>query len=315
MSFEESQEHFLQQVALSHTGSPDTQEAYRHDTDLFLRWLKDKDITSFADVSREDINAYLNDLRKGRLTGRPLGNSSMARHLSSLRSFYKYLNQYEDVKVNPVKAFHAGTNRRKLPEYLTFDQMERLLNVFDLTDPIELRDRCMIETMYACGLRVSECASLRVDHLDLNNASLTVLGKESKERQVPIYPRCVQLLKIYLEQVRWQLAAKCEKDSGIVFLNQRGKPISARYIQNVCARAGEKAGLLVHVHPHMIRHSFATHLLDNGADLRTVQELLGHASLSTTQIYTHVTQDRLSRVVEQAHPHSLTNEKKKKSGK
>lgn len=309
MPFEDSVEGFLKETALSHTGSADTQEAYRHDLSQFIQYLKDHDITSFEDVDRRDINSFITKLRKGDKEHKPLGNASLARHLSSLRSFYRYLNRVEGVKNNPMQDFHVGNNRRKLPEYLTFDQMERLLNVFDLSDPKEVRDRAMIETMYACGLRVSECAGLRTDHLYLNEGFLSVIGKESKERQVPIYPRCVQLLRVYMEQVRGQLLGSHE-DPGTVFLNQRGGRISSRYIQQVCEEAGVRAGLLMHVHPHMIRHSFATHLLDNGADLRAVQELLGHASLSTTQIYTHVTQDRLSQVVEKAHPLSLTNEKK-----
>jgi tyrosine recombinase XerC len=309
MPFEESLENFLKHIALTHTGSADTQDAYRRDLTRFLTFLKDRKITDFNEVKRSDISDYITSLRRGDQENQPLGDASVARHLSSLRSFYRYLNQYEGVETNPVRDFHVGRSRRKLPEYLTFDQMERLLNVFDLSDPAEVRDRCMIETMYACGLRVSECAGLRKDHLNLREGYLSVIGKESKERQVPIYPRCVQLLRVYLEQVRPQLVKEGE-DTPILFLSQRGRPISSRYIQKVCETAGERAGLMVHVHPHMIRHSFATHLLDNGADLRSVQELLGHASLSTTQIYTHVTQDRLARVIEEAHPHSLRNEKK-----
>jgi len=311
MSFEDTLEGFLDQVSLAHTGSVDTRESYHHDLSRFLAYLEENSIPSFDAVTRKDINDYITELRRGTGTGKPLSDASIARHLSAMRSFYRYLNQTQGVRTNPLKGFHTKTVRRKLPEYLTFDQMERLLNSFNLSDPVELRDRCMLETIYACGLRVSECAGLRMDHLNLNDACLSVVGKESKERQVPIYPRCVQLLRIYLEQVRGQLLDG-RKDPGTVFLNQRGKTISSRYIQNVCEKAGEKAGLLMHVHPHMIRHSFATHLLDNGADLRTVQELLGHASLSTTQIYTHVTQDRLAEVVEKAHPMSLTNEKKAK---
>ncbi len=204
--------------------------------------------------------------------------------------------------------FHGGSPRRKLPEFMTFDQMETLLNSFDLSEPTEIRDRCMIEVMYACGLRVSECAGLKIMNINLKDGFLSVIGKESKERMVPFYPRCGQLIQLYLNEVR-PLWMEKMPEHGILFVNQHGHPISSRTIQQVVEDSGVKAGIPFHLHPHMIRHSFATHLLDNGADLRVVQELLGHENLSTTQIYTHVTQDRLRKVVDQAHPHSHQKQK------
>lgn len=301
--FEKSLDRFLEQVALSHTGSPDTQDAYRRDVERFLQYLRDHEISSFEDVTKEEISDYITELREGDIGGTPLSNASFARNLSSLKSFWKYLNRSEGIKTNPVRMFHGGNPRRKLPEFLTFDQMETMLNSFDLNDPVDVRNRCIIETMYACGLRVSECAGLKIMDINLKERYLTVLGKESKERMIPFYPRCGQLISLYLESSRPVFMKKSE-EHGILFVNQKGKPITSRSIQNICEKAGEEAGLSIHVHPHMIRHSFATHLLDNGADLRVVQELLGHENLSTTQIYTHVTQDRLQKVVDEAHPHS-----------
>lgn len=303
MNFDSSLQGFLNHVRLSRTGSADTEDAYRRDVKRFLDYLEEQKIQSFEDVGRDTVSDYITRLRSGQIGGRPLSNSSFARSLSSLRSFYRYLNKYEGVKNNPVRMFHSGTSRRKLPEFLTFDQMETLLNSFDLSSPQDLRDRCIIETMYACGLRVSECASVRMDRINLSERFLTVIGKESKERMIPFYPRCAQLIQKYEEEGRPQLM-KDTPEHGFLFVSKNGHPITSRSIEMICADSGVKAGLSIHVHPHMIRHSFATHLLDNGADLRVVQELLGHENLSTTQIYTHVTADRLKTVVAKAHPHS-----------
>ncbi len=306
-SFERSLDRFLDHIRLSRTGSSDTEDAYRRDIERFLEYLRDNRISSFEKVGKEDISDYVMKLRSGEIGGVPLSNSSYARALSSLKSFYRYLNRSEGVSANPVRMFKGVSSRRKLPEFLTFEQMETLLDWFDLDDPAQIRDRCMIEVMYACGLRVSECASLLLDKINLNERYLIVLGKESKERMIPFYPRCEQLIRLYLEESR-PLFMAGQEEHGFLFVNRRGKPISARSIQMLCEKSGEAAGLAVHVHPHMIRHSFATHLLDNGADLRIVQELLGHENLSTTQIYTHVTQDRLQKAVDLAHPHSRRNQ-------
>jgi site-specific recombinase XerD len=257
-------------------------------------------------VDKAVISDYVMRLRSGDFGKQPLSNASYARNLSSLRSFFRYLNKYEGVENNPVRQFKGSVPRRKLPDFLTFDQMETLLKSFDLSKPADIRDRCIIEVMYACGLRVSECASLQVSKIHLSERYLSVIGKESKERMVPFYPRCAQLIELYLKEARPVFMAD-QEEHGYLFVNRRGRPITSRSIQNLCEKSGEAAGLPVHVHPHMIRHSFATHLLDNGADLRIVQELLGHENLSTTQIYTHVTQDKLARVVDLAHPHSKRN--------
>ena len=298
-----SLDRFLNYIKLSRTGSKDTDDAYRRDIERFITYLEDRGIDNFDNVTKEIFSEYITRLRSGDIGGTPLSNSSYARNLSSIKSFYKYLNRSESVKNNPVRLFKGVASRRKLPEFLTFEQMDTMLNSFDLSKPAELRDRAMMEVMYACGLRVSECAGLEINKINLKESFLSVIGKESKERMIPFYPRCRKVLELYINEAR-PILLKDKVDPGILFLNQQGKPISSRSIQNICEKRGEMANLNIHVHPHMIRHSFATHLLDNGADLRVVQELLGHENLTTTQIYTHVTQDRLQRVVDEAHPHS-----------
>ena len=299
--FDEVLERFLHHVQISRTGSKDTQDAYRRDVERFLGYLEDEKIRSLEKVDKAVISDYVMRLRSGDFGKQPLSNSSYARNLSSLRSFFRYLNKYEGIQNNPVRQFKGSVPRRKLPDFLTFDQMETLLGSFDLSKPADIRDRCIIEVMYACGLRVSECASLQISKIHLAERYLSVIGKESKERMVPFYGRCAKLIELYLKEARPQFKKEA---TDILFLNQKGKPLSTRSIQDICANRGEAAGLTVHVHPHMIRHSFATHLLDNGADLRIVQELLGHENLSTTQIYTHVTSDRLRAAVDKAHPHA-----------
>ena len=298
-----SLDRFLNYIKLSRTGSKDTEDAYRRDIERFISYLESEGIDNFENVSKEIFSDYVTKLRNGDIGGTPLGNSSYARNLSSLKSFYKYLNRSENIENNPIRLFKGVTSRRKLPEFLTFEQMEDMLNSFDLSKPVDVRDRAIIEVMYACGLRVSECAKLEIAKINLKESFLSVIGKESKERMIPFYPRCRKVLELYINEAR-PILLKDKVDPGILFLNQQGKPISSRSIQNICEKRGEMANLNIHVHPHMIRHSFATHLLDNGADLRVVQELLGHENLTTTQIYTHVTQDRLQRVVDEAHPHS-----------
>ena len=301
---------FLDAMALKRTGSKDTQDAYRRDLSRFLSWLQVESITSLNDVTTADIAAYRSLLRKGKIGGKPLSNASYDRNLSALKSFYRYACRSLDIMNNPVARFHGAKIGRHLPEYLSFDQMEAVLDTFDLTDPVGVRNRAMIEVMYACGLRVSECATLKIEDLHFEQNCLIVLGKESKERMVPFYPRCRQLLEHYM-QIDRPTIMKQQMEHGIVFVNQKGKPISTRAIQQIVEKAGEDAGIGIHLHPHMIRHSFATHLINNGADLRVVQELLGHEHLSTTQIYTHVDEAHLRKVVEMAHPYAGKNKDKK----
>ena len=207
MSFEDSLEGFLQYMKTARTGSADTQDAYHRDVERFLQYLEEQGVSSLEEVTKEQVNAYITALRSGKIGGQPLSNSSYNRNLSALRSFYRYLNKYEHVANNPVRMFRGVRNGRRLPEYLTFDQMEQLLNSFDLTDPVQIRDRSILEVMYACGLRVSECASLKVSALNLQERYLTVVGKESKERMVPFYARCGQLLDLYLQAARPQFEA------------------------------------------------------------------------------------------------------------
>ena len=294
-------EDFVEFIVARRSGSPATADSYGRDLERFAAYLAEKKITDFGQVDKAVMFDYVTLLRSGKITRGKISDSSFSRMLSTLRSFYHYLIRYKGVKVNPTRGLRAPKLNRTIPEFLTFDQMMTLFDSFDLNDPAALRNRVILETMYACGLRVSEVCSLTLAELDLNERILTVTGKGDKQRIVPFYKRLRTLLTRYLRDSR---ALYLKEEHGFVFVSQRGAPITPRAVQLILAQAGQDAGLNQPLHPHMLRHSFATHLLDNGVDLRTVQELLGHSSLSTTQIYTHVTVDRLKQSVDAAHPHS-----------
>lgn len=298
---------FVEFIVARRSGSPATADSYGRDLERFAAYLAEKKITDFGQVDKAVMFDYVTLLRSGKITRGKISDSSFSRMLSTLRSFYHYLIRYKGVKVNPTRGLRAPKLNRTIPEFLTFDQMMALFDSFDLNDPAALRNRAILETMYACGLRVSEVCSLTLAELDLNERILTVTGKGDKQRIVPFYKRLRTLLTRYLRDSR---ALYLKEEHGFVFVSQRGAPITPRAVQLILAQAGQDAGLNQPLHPHILRHSFATHLLDNGVDLRTVQELLGHSSLSTTQIYTHVTVDRLKQSVDAAHPHSKSVLKK-----
>lgn len=298
---------FVEFIVARRSGSPATADSYGRDLERFAAYLAEKKITDFGQVDKAVMLDYVTLLRSGKITRGKISDSSFSRMLSTLRSFYHYLIRYKGVKVNPTRGLRAPKLNRTIPEFLTFDQMMTLFDSFDLNDPAALRNRAILETMYACGLRVSEVCSLTLAELDLNERILTVTGKGDKQRIVPFYKRLRTLLTRYLRDSR---ALYLKEEHGFVFVSQRGAPITPRAVQLILAQAGQDAGLNQPLHPHILRHSFATHLLDNGVDLRTVQELLGHSSLSTTQIYTHVTVDRLKQSVDAAHPHSKSVLKK-----
>ncbi len=283
------------------SGSDKTSDSYRRDIERFIHFLEEENITSFRDVDKDVVFDYINLLRSGKISRGKISNATYARNLSALRSFYRYLCERHICEDNPFLLFRKVHVEKHLPDVLTFDQVDQLLNVFDLDDPLQVRNRCILETIYACGLRISECCDLLVDQIDHESMILRVIGKGNKERIVPYYPRLEELFDLYMKMYRNEYAYE---GFPYLFVSQRHGKISPRSVQLLLENARIKAGLAIDVHPHMLRHSFATHLLDNGADLRTVQELLGHAHLSTTQLYTHLTYDRLKDAVRSAHPHA-----------
>lgn len=290
---------FLQYMDSLNSGSVHTRAAYQRDIREFISFLQEEGIEELQDADRIIVMNYIASLREKPGVSGEMKNSTIARKLSSLRSFYRYLNEYVGITQNPFLYFKTPRRAKRIPEFLFYDEMDTFLSSFDLDTPDGLRDRAMFELMYACGLRVSEAASLRLYDIDLHDRILTIHGKGNKQRIVPFYALAGELLEHYLQEVRPQWM---KEEHDVVFINQRGKGLTTRGIQYRMQLAADTCSLSVHVHPHMFRHSFATHLLDNGADLRVVQELLGHASLSTTQVYVHVTQERLKQAYTHAHP-------------
>lgn len=299
MNYDEIIHDFLMDLSLRKTGSKDTLDAYRRDIQRFCLFLKENHIPSFHQVDKALASAYIYELKNGKYSRKAISNATYSRNLSTLRTFFRYLQQHDGVPQNPFQSFHVQNQNRPLPEFLTYDQIEDILNQFDLSQPKEFRNRVLIELLYACGLRLSECLQLKCSDVFLDQRYIIVMGKGSKQRMVPFYASFQVILKQYLQTFRPLLIAQ---DSEYVFAGLKGKPISSRSVQLMVEQAAIKANIPFHVHPHMFRHSFASHLLDNGADLRIVQELLGHEQLATTQIYTHVSQDTLMQVIKTSHP-------------
>lgn len=297
--FENDLQRFLDYHQSMNTGSIHTLDAYRRDIYEYYDFLMQEGIEDLEDVDRNIVMNFISSLRMKDGQYGTLKNSTIARKLSSLRSFYRYLNEYIGIKNNPFLYMKSPKQGRRIPEFLFLDEMELFLNSFDEHDDAAIRDKAMFEIMYACGLRVSEVVNLRFDDIDFHDQILRILGKGDKERIVPFYQRAGDQIQYYAQHVRSKWV---RKEHGYVFVNQRGEKMTTRGVQYRMQQQANRCDLHVHIHPHMFRHSFATHLLDNGADLRLVQELLGHASLSTTQIYVHVSKERLKNAYFAAHP-------------
>lgn len=285
-------ENFLLQMSLTHSQSEYTQLNYQLDLKKFQNYCLREGINHFEEVDRSFVLNYIAYLR----VECGLKTSSIARHLSCLRSFYHFLREIKAMEKDPFVKVSVGKISQKIPEFLYEEEMAALLDSIPLDTPVHLRNRALFELMYASGLRVSEAKDLQLSDVDLEEQILRIRGKGSKERIVPFHDEAKEILEMYLKVRRMF----CDEKVTEVFVNQKGKPLTSRGIQYLLDKVALESGLMMHVHPHMFRHSFATHLLDNGADLRVVQELLGHQNLSTTQIYTHISQKKLIETYNQA---------------
>ncbi len=276
--------------------SANTLEAYRRDILDFLSFLNDKKL-ALPDVRKGELSSYLQTLY-ARLSAR-----SVARKIVSLRSFYRYLLLDRHVTEDPTENLDSPRTWRSLPKYLTLPEVDRLLQQPDIEVPLGLRDRTMLEVLYATGLRVTELVRLRTAEVNVEVGLLRTQGKGSKERLVPIGDSAVGFIRRYLADARPQLLRK-RLNSPFLFVTRQGKPMSRQYFWMMIVKYGKQAAIGKPLTPHVLRHSFATHLLERGADLRAVQMMLGHADISTTQIYTHVTRERLKQVYDKYHPRS-----------
>lgn len=299
---EELLERFLQYINHSNTGSLHTLQAYERDIREFYVYMQEEGISQLEEVDRILVMNYIAELRKKMGVRGNMKGTSIARKLSSLRSFYRYLNEYVGIGKNPFLYLKTPKMPKRIPEFLFYDEVDLLLSSIQEDNDVGIRNRAMFELMYACGLRVSEVIQLKVKDVDLHDCVLHITGKGNKQRVVPFYLLAKQKVLQYMNiRSHWML----QEDHDILFVNQRGKPLTSRGVQYILEKMVADYQLNIRVHPHMLRHSFATHLLDNGADLRIVQELLGHASLSTTQVYVHVSKERLQNAYENAHPRAI----------
>lgn len=296
---------FLKDVYNSNSKSKKTVESYQNDLKRFIDYLKSIGITDFKKVDKIIIFDYVELLKKGQFSKKVLNDSSYSRNLSSLKSFFKFLLKIELIDDNPLINIKSSKLKKNIPNLLTFEQIDQVLNSFDLDNPLELRDRLIVELIYACGLRISELVNLEIKNIDFDYCCLKVLGKGNKERIIPFYNDLKILIFKYLKDYRMMLKKPILIDN--LILNQQSKIISCRYIQMMIKEIKTKTNIKIDIHPHMLRHSFATHLLENGLDLRTVQELLGHKNLSTTQIYTHINLRHLKDIVDNKHLLSKKN--------
>lgn len=285
-------ERFIGHLASERRLSPHTQSNYRRDLESAALWLGQQGL-DWPQASHQDIRLLMAHWHK-----KGLGSSSIQRHLSALRSFYRWLKREGQVDDNPADGISAPKGKKRLPDNLDIDQLNQLLNNKDKR-PIALRDLAMMELFYSSGLRLSELTGLNLSDIDLKAASLRVIGKGNKQRQLPITQLACDRIGDWLQvRQQWLGAQECEA----LFISQRLKRISTRSVQLRLKSLAQQQALDSQPHPHMLRHSFATHLLESSGDLRAVQELLGHANLSTTQIYTHLDFQHLAKVYDNSHP-------------
>lgn len=268
---------------------------YIRDITMFLDFMEKNKIHKIREITYDNVRMYLSYLYT-----RNLSKSSVSRNLSSLRSFYKWLIINNEIDSNPMELIISPKKDKKLPDYLNYENVEKILETPDISTSLGKRDSAILEMLYSTGIRVGELISIKLSDISFSNKMITVFGKGSKERNVLFGDTLAFKLKLYMEEGREKLLK--EKKSPILFLNHHGNPLTERGVEDILARIIKKGGFDFSIHPHMLRHTFATHMLDNGADLKIVQELLGHENLSTTQIYTHVSNERLRRVYLNAHP-------------
>lgn len=286
---------FLHYLVVEKGLSKKTIEAYSHDLNRWMEFLKEKDIDDVLKAGKSDVKAFLLTLRHQKLS-----NKTVVRNLAAIRTFFRFLNQEGMLEANPVEQLESPKIAMNLPEILSLKEVEQLLEQPNVQTPLGVRDRAMLEMLYATGMRVSELVNLPMNQINLEGGYVLLYGKGSKERVVPLGMEAIKWVTFYLKTVRANLTKG--RESPFLFVNRSGKGMSRQLFWKNIKAYGRKAGIRKKVTPHLLRHSFASHLLARGADLRSVQMMLGHADISTTQIYTHVTGERLKKVHQKHHP-------------
>jgi len=295
IEMEQLLDQFLHYLIVEKGLSKNTIEAYSHDLNQFLNHLKGKGTQEIGEVDKFDVRGFLLALKR-----MDLSTKSILRNLVAIRTFYKFLIQEGILETNPIEQLESPKVAKTLPEILTLKEIEKLLEQPNLQTPLGIRDRAMLEILYATGMRVSELTHLPTHQVNLEGGYVLIFGKGSKERIVPLGGEAMKWITLYLNTVRGILSKGRENSS--LFINRSGKGMSRQGFWKNLKNYAKKAGLRKRITPHLLRHSFASHLLEGGADLRSVQMMLGHVDISTTQIYTHVTGERLKKIHHRYHP-------------
>ncbi len=286
---------FIYHLSVEKGLADNTLDSYQRDLRKYLQFLQAQNINSFGQTSRRQITAYLSEQQS-----KGLAPSTITRSLASIRSFYQYLLKEQIITENPAVELESPKSEKKLPHVLSFQDIELLLEQPRTDCIIGMRDKAMLELIYATGIRVSELVSLNLNHANIKMGFLRCDGKGGKERMIPLGSVAIKSLQDYLKYSREKYVKN--KEEKALFLNQHGNRLTRQGFWKILKKYVLRAGINTEITPHTLRHSFATHLLENGADLRSVQEMLGHADISTTQIYTQVTRKKIKEIYDQAHP-------------
>jgi len=288
---------FKAHLQLEKSLSENSVDAYVHDIEKFIQFLVQNNIEKNPkDVELNHLEDFLKWINKLGMTP-----ASQARIISGLRSFYKFCNQEQISQTDPTALLEAPKLAKHLPDTLSFSEIEKIISAIDLSKPEGARNKAIIETLYSCGLRVSELVNLKLSCLYFDDGFVRIIGKGDKERLVPIGASAIKYVNIYLENIRVHMPV-ISGNEDVVFLNRRGKKLSRVMIFLIIKDLAKKASVTKKISPHTFRHSFATHLVEGGADLRAVQEMLGHESITTTEIYTHLDREYLRDTLQQFHP-------------
>ena len=286
-------------LALEKSLSANTIEAYIHDIEKLVQFLEFKksylSVNEIDLINLQDFLKWINELGMSART--------QARVISGIKSFYKYLLLENVLNVDPTSLLESPRLGNKLPETLSYNEINNIINAIDLSKPEGQRNKAILETLYSCGLRVSELVNLKISNLYLNDGFVKIIGKGNKERLTPIGSEAMKQINIYKNQIRCHIETKKEHED-FLFLNRRGKKLTRVMVFTIIKQLASKIGMQKNISPHTFRHSFATHLIDGGADLRAVQEMLGHESITTTEIYTHLDREYLRQAIIQFHPRS-----------
>ncbi len=293
---------FVDHLLLERKYSPHTADSYGRDIEGYMQFLNENE-KGLDEITNTDIRDFLTiEMMKG------VSKRSLKRKLSSLRHFYDYLVNRDYVKVNPFLIISSPKADKKLPDFLYYEEIEKLLSTNAMRkDSLMLRDQAILELLYASGVRAFELCNVLTSDIDYKRRTMLVLGKGNKERYIPFSVTAKEAILRYVKELRPQLLRKNHDESlpQQLFLNNNGHPLTTRGLEYILKQIENKTGVYLSLHPHKFRHTFATHLLDNGADLRVIQELMGHASLSSTQVYTHVSMERMQKTYFNAHPRAI----------